>query len=926
MNHRVFIAVFALLLPLCGIDAQVKVVLSDSITQEPLPQAVVRLMDNSLKPVGGAVTDMLGHAVLRVPASGKYTVRVSLVGYGSPSHNVWVHLPDTAVLHIRMVEKVGRLEELVVTAKESRGITSVSKIGQEAMQHLQPSSFSDLLELLPGGLAKNPSLLTPNSIRLREAVLPPAASGVWLPRVDQSNYATAAMGTKFLIDGMPIGQDAGMSVVGSVGVAGYDRAVFVNQGVDMRTLSTDDVESVEIVRGIPSVEYSDLTSGLVKIHRKRDLTQWQARVKSDMSSNLVHLARGVDFIPDRLNLSVGGDWLAAHADPRDVRQSYKRITGSARLTYKQPLKNGRLQSLSSVDFTSSVDDTKKDPDQDMLLEDSYQASFFRYSLAHSLIYDRGKPTGWQQGRLDASVSGVKETTQITRGMQLLRDIPYTTSLVEGSHEAQYYPLRYLAHHLVEGRPHYIHLKGKGEYRWKQHRLTVGAGWDWSKNQGRGEVYDLDHPVFTTASARPRPYKDVPAKSRVNLFMEDAVDFTFGNCLFSLHAGVLGNMLLGLPQSYTMQGRIYPDIRLNARLHFPPVKLAGTPLNIQLLAGYGSLSLFPTMLQLFPKPLYQDYVELNFYHPNPEYRRVQMRTYIYDLTNYNLQPAHNHKWELRLDMDWKHYAASLTLFTERMNDGFRYATAVNTNTFTRYITAGIAYDKVTAKPELDYFRSVTDREFVLRTQTTNGSATYKTGVEWTANTPRYKWGNTRITYSGAWFSTVYKNSQPQYVRPSVVLGDKQIPYVGKYMDNEELHQEVLNSDLRADSYIPYWGLGVSVSVQTNWYSASQKKPISAYPNSFVDLQEQEHPYTTESAADPALQWLKREVNPSDFVRYTLPSSTAINLKATKMLWGERMRVALFVNKLFDYSPDIHRNGFVIRRNQYPYFGMELNLKL
>lgn len=33
----------------------------------------------------------------------------------------------------------------------------------------------------------------------------------------------------------------------------------LNSGVDMRMISTDDIESVEIIRGIPSVEYSNLT-------------------------------------------------------------------------------------------------------------------------------------------------------------------------------------------------------------------------------------------------------------------------------------------------------------------------------------------------------------------------------------------------------------------------------------------------------------------------------------------------------------------------------------------------------------------------------------------------------------------------------------------------------------------------------------------
>lgn len=48
-------------------------------------------------------------------------------------------------------------------------MTSSSIIDRKAMEHLQPSSFSDLLELLPGGRSADPALNQVNPIRLREA-------------------------------------------------------------------------------------------------------------------------------------------------------------------------------------------------------------------------------------------------------------------------------------------------------------------------------------------------------------------------------------------------------------------------------------------------------------------------------------------------------------------------------------------------------------------------------------------------------------------------------------------------------------------------------------------------------------------------------------------------------------------------------------
>jgi len=65
----------------------------------------------------------------------------------------------------------------------------------------------------------------------------------------------------------------------------------VNRGIDMRTISTDNIEKVDIVRGIPSVEYGNLTSGLVKIDRIARKTTFTARFKSDEYSKLYSMGK-----------------------------------------------------------------------------------------------------------------------------------------------------------------------------------------------------------------------------------------------------------------------------------------------------------------------------------------------------------------------------------------------------------------------------------------------------------------------------------------------------------------------------------------------------------------------------------------------------------------------------------------------------------
>ena len=53
---------------------------------------------------------------------------------------------------------------------------------------------------------------------------------------------------------------------------------------------------------------------------------------------------------------------------------------------------------------------------------------------------------------------------------------------------------------------------------------------------------------------------------------------------------------------------------------------------------------------------------------------------------------------------------------------------------------------------------------------------------------------------------------------------------------------------------------------------------------------------------------------------------VNMKVTKKLFDDRLHIAMFCNKLWDYTPDYDSRGTTIRRHVTPYFGLEMNIKL
>ncbi len=176
-----------------------------------------------------------------------------------------------------------RLNEVSVVAQESKaGQATASNISRQAMDHLQASSLTDLLQLLPGGQIANPSLSTAKTFNIRN--------------VGSTASDMNAMGTAIYIDGSPLSNNANLqplspAISGSGGVVGGGSSP--NSGIDIRSIATDNIESVEVIRGIPSVEYGDLTSGAVIIRSKAGKEPMKIRFKTD--PNIYQVSAGKGF-------------------------------------------------------------------------------------------------------------------------------------------------------------------------------------------------------------------------------------------------------------------------------------------------------------------------------------------------------------------------------------------------------------------------------------------------------------------------------------------------------------------------------------------------------------------------------------------------------------------------------------------------------
>ncbi len=262
----------------------------------------------------------------------------------------------------------------------------------------------------------------------------------------------------------------------------------------------------------------------------------------------------------------------------------------------------------------------------------------------------------------------------------------------------------------------------------------------------------------------------------------------------------------------------------------------------------------------------------------------------------------------------------------MSSGFRSAAMYDTYTYKTYDYSGVDASQLTGPPSLDDMPYEVDTVLRSRAVTTNGSRTRKRGVEFTFSSQRIEALRTRLTVTGAWFRSEYGNSEPIYYHPSTMIGGREIPYVGIYDDDSRYIREACNTNFMVDTDIPRLGLGFSLTFQCQWYTRELNTHRSSRPTSYVDLDGAVHPYTDASAEDTYLKWLIVEYNEASFRWHGVPFAMTTNLKVTKRLWGERVRAAMFVTQMLNYTPDYDVDGVTVRRSVTPYFGMELNFKL
>lgn len=906
---------FTLLLLFCpllgwaqGLDQKLTGKVFSQDTKHPVPQATLYVVENGKVTIAG----MDGVYSLKFSGKKKFHIRVSCMGYATQVIEV---KPTTKNLDIWLKEQSVSLKEFVVTAKYRDKLGSDATVDQEALEYIQPTSLRDVFALLPGGKIGGNNMQGGALTSSRQA------------GSDQST----SFGMGISVDGVPMNND-GMRVQlsGLTGEAAMDRDanVMVNAGMDMRTLSTDHIETVTVARGISSAKEGNLSSGMVRVTAKKGESPLRARVKFDPKNKLAYVGKGIRLGQRAGTVYVGADIVHSANSIEDTRGAYNRFT--AQMNYNNQVKwFGKKADISVLgSYVTSFNNYKSD-EMTEAREEKYKTQYQRASLSGKLNWT----LDWLLADNVEAMVSADYTSNMLKHHKTVSNAtatPVQQATEEGEHEGVFLPSTYKTYYELDNKPvnAFAQITAQkygviGEY--VNFSYLYGASYSMTKNVGEGAITDPLRPPFPSENyIRPRRNKDIPALMHWAFYAETKWGLRVKNHDLKTSLGLRDVMMTNLPGNYVLQGKMLfePRVQASYTLHTP---IGRNHMKNTVRVGFGMENKLPSVDYLYPDKVYHDFIALNAYFSDETKRLLLTNTKIQDPTNPNLRENRNKKLEVGYDWSFKDYAVSVTLFKEEMNNGIEYFTHFTPTSYTYYYELKYPVDH---RPSKDDFYSREMKTFMMNRVPTNSSKVVKKGVEYRIHIPTIRPIHSDFEINGAYYHTLYTDGVPVMFRPSVMVGNEMYPYVGIYDGFDKRYSSVFNTNIWVNTHLPKWKLIFTNILQMVWVNKTRLgKDVDVYPAHYMDVNGETHELTPEKlASDPNLQQLKREFNSARYNESKLPVSFIWNIKMTKE-FNKWLKLSFFADNIISVNPK-YRDAYMRTQRMWvkPFFGAELTLNI
>lgn len=876
--------------------------IAEDKTNIPLPGASVIINGTYL----WAITNQNGEFTIAGVQEGNYHLQISFLGYVPATVPVNVH-SHIKGLDIHLKENTLALDDVVVTAQAPKNeLNTRLIIGNNALEHLQVSNISDISALLPGGKTRVPDLTNNNVFSLRDG---------------GSTAGNAAFGTAVEVDGIRIGNN------GSFGNL---------SGIDTRSITVGDIESVEVITGVPSAEYGDLNSGMIKIHTKKGKTPWNILLAINPRTEQISFSKGLDLGNDKGVINLSGEWTKATQKLTSPYSSYTRRGFSAGYsnTFQKSLKF-------DIGIAGNIGgmNTKDDPDAYTGEYTKVRDNVFRANTSLAWLLNKSWITNL---KFDASVYYNDNNSHAHTPYSYASEQPAVHADQEGYFIANKLPLTFFADQIVDSKE--LDYAASLKYEWNRlfnnvnSNLKAGIQWKATGNIGEGEYYE--NPSLAPNGYRPRPYSSYPYMHNVSLYAEESLSLPIGSTSLRLMAGIRWENLFISGTQYNNLNTVSP--RFNARWQLNR--------NISIRGGWGVTEKLPSYHVLYPRQEYRDIQTFGVSYNNNESSYIYYSQPYTMLHNENLRWQRNQNSEIGIDIDIARTKISLVGYFNRTKLPYKF-----TSTYTPFsynvlqlpegfsmpsnpqITVdhqtGIAYIR---DSEYSYWTpmdvKVTDQTFNRSTSPDNGPDIVRKGAEMIIDFPEITPIRTQIRLDAAYTYTKYIDNSLSYYYQNgwshTSLSNRSYQYVGIYANGDNSSTTAngrrthsLDANITAITRIPKARLIISCKLEASLVKRSQNLSeynggqyafnvsgdnsttpsggniydgnsyTAIWPVAYLDLNNEMHPFTSAEAENPEFAYLiRRSGNAYTFAADGYDPYFSANINITKEI-GDYISLSL-----------------------------------
>lgn len=561
-----------------GVDLTGKVI--DDVGQ-PVEFATILIGEHAL----WAVSDEDGRFNIKHVPQGKTNLVVQCLGYAKITLSIDIK-SGMAPLHIQMkADNLGLDEVEVVAQRKTDVATTTYTIDRNALDNQQILNVSDIQTLLPGGKTINSTLMNDARITLRG---------------NTGEKGNASFGTAIEVDGARLSNnmETGETMAAST-----------------RTISASNIESVEVVSGIASVEHGDLSNGVVRVNTRKGKSPFIVEGKINQHTRQIAVNKGFDLGKKAGVLNVSMEHAQSYSDAASPHTAYQRNILSAH--YMKVWMTGKSPLTLNAGISANVGgyNSEADPDEDL---DDYvrrHDNNFRANIELKWLLNRPWLTNLT---LKASASYADKKTKDYYNTSSAATQPYIHAMEDGYHIAEEYDVNPDADILLsptgywyvtrfsDSKPlnYSAQLKGDLTRRFGNilNTFLVGAELTGGHNLGRGVYYGN---LSYAPTWREYRYDNLPAMNNLALYAEDKVVVpTSALSSLEVTAGVREDLTFVGGSDYGTVASLSP--RTNARYVFWRSRRAWVS-DLVVHAGWGKSVKLPSFQVLYPSPSYSDHL-------------------------------------------------------------------------------------------------------------------------------------------------------------------------------------------------------------------------------------------------------------------------------------------------------------------------------